>query len=45
MCHADTTIEAKDEELHGVVGFGIAHACRNWSQMVKWVDDRNTREL
>ncbi|KAF7508281.1 hypothetical protein GJ744_009426 [Endocarpon pusillum] len=45
MCHADTTIEAKDENLHGVVGFGIAHACRNWDQMVKWVEDRNAREL
>ena len=45
MCHADTTIEAKDEHLHGVVGFGILHACRNWAQMVKWVDDRNAMEI
>lgn len=41
MCHADTTIEAKDKHFHGVVGFGIAHSCRNWWQMVRWVDKRN----
>lgn len=44
MCHADSTIEARNEHLHGVVGFGIPHACRNWQQMVDWVDDRNALE-
>lgn len=44
MCHADTTIEAEDIRLHGVVGFGIAHSCRRWDQMVEWVDNRNNRE-
>ena len=44
MCHADTTIEAKDPRYHGVVGFGIAHSCKNWSQLVQWVNDRNDRK-
>ena len=41
MCHADTTVETKDPLVKGVVGFGIAHPCRDWNQMVKWVNVRN----
>lgn len=45
MCHADTTIEAKDPEFQGVVGFGIAHSCRSWDQLVSWVNGRNGLEM
>ncbi len=41
MCHADSTIEAKDPDFHGVVGFGIAHSCKSWDQLVRWVNSRN----
>lgn len=41
MCHADTTVEAKDDQFKGVVGFGITHECQDLGEMVRWVDERN----
>ncbi|KAM3064785.1 hypothetical protein ACMFMG_008734 [Clarireedia jacksonii] len=38
MCHADTTIEVKDEEINGVRGFGTVHMCRDWNELVKWTE-------
>ena len=44
MCHADTTLEAKDESVNGVTGFGIEHRCKDWNQLVEWTADRQRRD-
>ncbi|KAM0304943.1 hypothetical protein ACHAO8_011334 [Botrytis cinerea] len=43
MCNADTTIEVKDEEINGVRGFGTVHQCRDWSGLVKWTEQTQTK--
>ena len=48
MCRPDTTIEIKDDELGGVIGFGTKHQCRDWDQLVAWTSkwesfDKNPR--
>ena len=45
MCHADTTIQTEAEYHRGILAFGVEYQCRNWSQLVDWVDDRNARFL
>lgn len=44
MCHADTTFEMKDEALNGVRGFGTEHRCKDWSQLVQWMTDRQQQD-
>jgi len=36
MCRPDLTIEEKNDELGGVTGFGTAHQCYDWEELVSW---------
>lgn len=42
MCNADTTIEFSDPDLHGIVGFGVKHQCKQWDQIKQWTIDRQS---
>lgn len=37
MCRLDVTVELKNEELDGVTGFGTAHQCKDWTQLMQWM--------
>lgn len=38
MCQPDLTVELKEEELGGVRGFGTKHQCRDWNQLLGWME-------
>jgi hypothetical protein len=38
MCTPDLTVEIKNETLGGVTGFGTVHQCRNWNQLMGWME-------
>ncbi|KAF2176822.1 hypothetical protein K469DRAFT_605627, partial [Zopfia rhizophila CBS 207.26] len=40
MCSADVTIERNDPKIGGIRGFGIAHQCKKWEDVVGWTMDR-----
>ena len=42
MCHADTTVQLEAEYHQGIMAFGVEYQCKNWWQLVDWVDKRNT---
>ena len=48
MCQPDLTVEVKNETIRGVKGFGTAHQCKNWEELMNftktWVA-RTYREL
>jgi hypothetical protein len=37
MCNADITVERKEPEVGGVLGFGTEHQCTNWEQILRWM--------
>jgi len=39
MCVPDLTVEIKNETLGGVTGFGTVHQCRDWSQLMGWMEE------
>lgn len=41
MCHADTTLQTEAVYHQGILAFGVQYQCRNWWQLVEWVDKRN----
>jgi hypothetical protein len=41
MCHADTTVQTEAEYHQGILAFGVEYQCKNWWQLVDWVDRRN----
>ena len=44
MCAADTTLEPREEEegSKGVIpGEGVAHTCRDWTQVDNWTEIRH----
>lgn len=41
MCHADTTLQIETTYEQGLPAFGATGKCRDWHQMVAWVDERN----
>lgn len=44
MCHADASLQTEASSHQGIVAFGVTYPCRNWWQMVIWVDERNQKE-
>ena len=38
MCRPDLTIEIKDNETQGVKGFGTAHMCTKWEDLLEWIE-------
>lgn len=43
MCHADTNIQVERELHGGLLAFGEVYECKDWFQMVDWVNERNKR--
>ena len=41
MCHADTTVQTEATYHQGILAFGVEYQCKNWWQLVNWVDRRN----
>ncbi|KAF2278711.1 uncharacterized protein EI97DRAFT_413476 [Westerdykella ornata] len=39
MCRPDLTVEVEEEDLGGVRGFGTAHECSSWDDLVKWTTE------
>ena len=39
QCRPDLTVEIKDSERGGVTGFGTAHQCRDWGQLLAWLEE------
>lgn len=39
MCSPDLTVEVKNETLGGVTGFGTVHQCRDWAQLMTWMEN------
>ncbi|KAF7934656.1 uncharacterized protein EAE98_002701 [Botrytis deweyae] len=44
MCHADTSLQVEASYHQGILAFGTTYPCRNWWQMVDWVNERNAKE-
>jgi len=44
MCHADTNLEAINQTLAGVTGFGSEKQCRDYGRVTAWADQWRTRE-
>ena len=42
MCRPDLTVEAKDDALGGVRGFGTEHQCVDWDGLVDWTRNWQT---
>ena len=42
ICRPDTTIELKDLEIGGVIGFDSEHTCVNWQELAGWVSEWET---
>ncbi|CAI6336584.1 unnamed protein product [Periconia digitata] len=43
MCHADTTMQTEAQYHQGILAFGVEYQCKNWWQLVDWVDQRNKK--
>lgn len=41
LCHADNTLQMETSFHQGIQAFGTTSECRDWSQMVEWVNERN----
>lgn len=41
QCQPDLTVEIKNEE-GGVTGFGTAHQCYDWDQLMSWMETWET---
>jgi len=39
MCQPDLTLELKDEAVGGVSGFGTEHACKDWGELLSFVNE------
>jgi hypothetical protein len=39
MCQPDLTLEKKIEAIGGVAGFGTKHVCKNWGDLMSFVED------
>ncbi|KAF2233441.1 hypothetical protein EV356DRAFT_448274 [Viridothelium virens] len=39
MCQPDLTVELKEKELGGVTGFGTEHQCRDWGELLNWLEE------
>jgi hypothetical protein len=37
MCYSDRTVEIKDDK-GGVTGFGVAHQCASYEELVRIID-------
>ena len=37
QCQSDLTVEIKDKDKGGVTGFGTEHKCKDWTQLLTWL--------
>jgi hypothetical protein len=39
MCQPDLTLELKNKAVGGVAGFGTEHVCKDWEELIDFVEE------